>query len=540
MKPSLHVGVDFDNTLVCYDDLFQRVAREQGLVPAAVPASKEAVRDHLRATGHETEWTALQGLVYGPRLAEARPFAGALEVLHACAEAGVRVSIISHKTEFPAVGPRWSLHAAARTWLAAHGLAGQEVFFEPTQDAKLARLVACGCTHLVDDLLEFLARPDMPADLTRLWFAPTSAQPTPAGIARVRSWSEVSARLLPAPEGPGVVLAAERLASQAGHRGPVTLEPIPGAGNNRVYRLAVGDQSLLLKAYFHHPADTRDRLGAEWAFARLAWDSGVRVVPQPLARDLERRLGLYEFIAGARLAPGEPTDADVAAAGEFLRALNAQRATPAAATLALAADACLTFRDHLSLVERRLARLAAIDTSTPLGAEAAAWVGDVVAPRWTELRATSLAAAADLGLDPAAPLPPERRILSPSDFGFHNALRLPDGSLRFLDFEYAGWDDPAKLAGDFRCQPAVPVTPAQADAFAAALLALTPDPAREARRWAILAPVHRLKWCCLLLNEFLPVGAARRQFAGAADDLPARRSAQLAKSRAMLGGGDTG
>jgi len=28
------IGVDFDNTIVCYDALFHRVARERGLAPA--------------------------------------------------------------------------------------------------------------------------------------------------------------------------------------------------------------------------------------------------------------------------------------------------------------------------------------------------------------------------------------------------------------------------------------------------------------------------------------------------------------------------
>src|ERR1700680_1391707 len=46
--------------------------------------------------------------------------------------------------------------------------------------------------------------------------------------------------------------------------------------------------------------------------------------------------------------------------------------------------------------------------------------------------------AAGLAFD--AELPQEWRSLVPSDFGFHNSLRRPDGSLAFLDFEYFGWD----------------------------------------------------------------------------------------------------
>ena len=54
-------------------------------------------------------------------------------------------------------------------------------------------------------------------------------------------------------------------------------------------------------------------------------------------------------------------------------------------------------------------------------------------------------------------LSPDDCCLSPSDFGFHNALVDDDGQVTFLDFEYAGRDDPAKLVSDFFCQPEIPV-----------------------------------------------------------------------------------
>ena len=45
------IGLDFDNTIVSYDELFHRVALEGGLVPGDLPVRKEAVRDYLREAG---------------------------------------------------------------------------------------------------------------------------------------------------------------------------------------------------------------------------------------------------------------------------------------------------------------------------------------------------------------------------------------------------------------------------------------------------------------------------------------------------------
>jgi hypothetical protein len=125
------------------------------------------------------------------------------------------------------------------------------------------------------------------------------------------------------------------------------------------------------------------------------------------------------------------------------------------------------------------------------------------------------------------------RCISPSDFGFHNALRRANGTLAFLDFEYAGWADPAKLVCDFLFQVAVPTPPRLHDVFMDQALRPFEDPDAVRERVAVLTPVYRVKWTCILLNEFVRSGRKRREFArGAATDL---RSVQLGKALHMLG-----
>ena len=190
MMPGL--GVDFDNTLICYDGLFHRAAREQGLVPDSTPATKEAVRDHLRSTGREELWTELQGVVYGSRIGEAEPFPGALDCLAEAIRTGVPVSIISHKTRHPYRGTPVDLHAAALGWLEAQGcfdpsrlaLPRSRVHFLLTKEEKVAQVARCGCSHFVDDLPEILLSPAFPAATARLLFAPAGA-PALAGDPRL-------------------------------------------------------------------------------------------------------------------------------------------------------------------------------------------------------------------------------------------------------------------------------------------------------------------------------------------------------------------
>jgi hypothetical protein len=203
------VGVDFDNTIVCYDQLFYRVAMERGLIAPDVPASKGKVRDYLRQRGQEEVWTALQGYVYGARMQEAQPFPGVLEFFMRCKASGLTVCIVSHKTRHPFQGPTYDLHQAAHAWLESRGfydparigLASWQVYFELTKQAKLARIAQLGCSHFIDDLPEFLSEPAFPAAVERILFDPNAEHVTTDLCYRAGSWSDIESTLVVARNG---------------------------------------------------------------------------------------------------------------------------------------------------------------------------------------------------------------------------------------------------------------------------------------------------------------------------------------------------
>jgi hypothetical protein len=300
-----------------------------------------------------------------------------------------------------------------------------------------------------------------------------------------------------------------------------SLTPLAGGANNRVFRVDADGAPVLLKAYFRHPQDPRDRLGVEFAFCRFAWDNGVQVPPRPLAADADANLALYEFIEGEPVRRGQVSVPEVRATLDFYRALNEHR--DRAGSLPAASEACFSVSEHLQTLERRLGRLSRVTDD-----EARDFVSDELVPA---ARIVLERVRGQLG---EAPLAATDRRVSPSDFGFHNALRQTDGRLRFIDFEYAGWDDPAKVVCDFFCQPAVPVPLQCWDEFARGLAADLGDPAAHLARFAALLPVYRLKWCCILLNDFLPEGSARRSFSSGVAVTEEQRAEQLEKARGLL------
>jgi hypothetical protein len=198
------IGVDFDNTLICYDQAFHQVALAEGLIPAGTPAAKREVRDAVRlGPSGEPGWQRLQSQVYGPRIRQSRPAAGAREFLDRCARERVPVFIISHKTEFATLDPgTTSLRRAALDWLEGEGfftgagLGPGSVRFGATRAEKLDHIRQTRCTHFIDDLEEVFREPAFPAGVQGILYAPDRERLADLpGVALARSWSAVMDRI---------------------------------------------------------------------------------------------------------------------------------------------------------------------------------------------------------------------------------------------------------------------------------------------------------------------------------------------------------
>lgn len=317
--------------------------------------------------------------------------------------------------------------------------------------------------------------------------------------------------------------------AHGGPCGPIRLQPGPPSGNNRIFIATGEDRRIIAKVYFTGQNDGCTRMENEWNFVRHIHGLGIDSVPAPVARLDRAGLALYQFIDGCRLTADELTDEHVAEAARFIVNINQAQGTDTARVLRPAREACFTVAEHFAVIERRLARLDTIMPDDHLDRGAIALAHEMRA-FWLEFRQRLTTACSAMNIDPAAPVDEDQRLLSPSDFGFHNALARPGGRLTFIDFEYAGWDDLAKLVADFFYQPGVPVPRRYLDVFIAPLLARLRRPDLARWRFDAMRPLFGLKWCCIMLNCFLPDMAMRVQFADPLARADKRKRTQLDKA----------
>ena len=319
----------------------------------------------------------------------------------------------------------------------------------------------------------------------------------------------------------------ERLLKSAGWPEATKTQEFPGGRNNRVFRVETRQGECLLKLYFRDPSDSRDRLGHEYGFLEACHGVGIGALPKPLEKDSENGAALYEFIKGNRVEAVGTTE--ILLAAQFIEKINQHRGNKMFRALPHAAEACFSLQGHVASVDRRIDRLGQMESDSNLDRDARFWVEKELIPIWKKIR-EQIVREKDLEKE----LDQAMRILSPSDFGFHNSLRKGDGSLVFLDFEYAGWDDPAKLVCDLANQPDRPFSLEEAEPFSSSLVEWLGATDFWRSRFRILAPLYQVKWACIVLNDFLPFGRNRRKFQETQEPEASRKHIQLNKAQGML------
>jgi Phosphotransferase enzyme family len=309
----------------------------------------------------------------------------------------------------------------------------------------------------------------------------------------------------------------------------VAIEQVAGGRNSRVYHLRLASSgSFALKSYFQHSSENRKRMETEVASLEFLWKGGIRNIPKPEASSSEHGFAIYSWIEGRKIAASDVDAKSIETASDFLCRLSAMRTEPGCDQLPAASEACFSGRAIVENLERRFQRLETCSEHR----EFESFLSSRLRPAFHRLCDWSrrrLVDAFEHELDC------QNRTLSPSDFGFHNALEDESGQISFLDFEYFGWDDPAKTVCDFLLHPGMTISPNLKRQFATRVVQGMSGATGLAERVQAYYPLFGLKWCVILLNEFLPDQLLRRIFASRNEqDGERRKMEQLAKAEAML------
>ncbi len=296
-------------------------------------------------------------------------------------------------------------------------------------------------------------------------------------------------------------------------KSPVVLtERVGGGGNSRVFKVKCADGNCYcVKFYFFSSHDQRDRLGTEYDSFKFIYEQGIHAVPKPFFIDRSELVGVYEWIDGPKITSETITADDLDFAVDFLAQLENLSHHPEASQFNTASAGCFCVKNIIDHISIKLQKFQPCPTDTDEFKRLKIYLEKDFLPLLKEISSWVRINLGDASFEQG--IGDNLRTLSPSDFGFHNALRKKNGEIKFLDFEYFGWDDPAKMIVDFTFHPAMDLSFELKRSFYQKMLVVFKDDVSLKNRVTCYYPLLGLLWCLIFLNEFIKNDLKRRQFA---------------------------
>lgn len=272
-----------------------------------------------------------------------------------------------------------------------------------------------------------------------------------------------------------------------------SLKKLSGGINNPVYQCSSRYGKWVIKGFPARSQESRDRFIAEYQFVEYASKAATHYVPRLVYKDELTRCIVYDYIDGYHyLSKDKPSGADIKDALDFLRLINMDHSTAKSLIRQDASEGFLSLTEHLSNINSRIDSM----NSTHLHGE----LKSTADSKLDDLRSCSLSLSKrlDSAIGSGAVNDSIRRdelVVSPSDFGFHNAIKTQRG-LKFFDFEFAGWDDPLKMYFDFILQPRVPVMKSPYSIT----MVIGNSVELDSERAHLMLELLKLKWRCIVLG----------------------------------------
>ena len=453
------IGIDFDNTVVCYQKAYEKIASNLGIQATKGRSTRQLIKDHCfsKEKGN-LKWTLTQGRLYGVHIQEAELFEGVLETIEHILKQGCEVRIISHKSIYSSVGEIYDFWDGAENFIEREILSKLDnalrnrfsFIFCQTLDEKVMEIGKSNCGVFIDDLPEVLNHSSFPSSTQGVHFSESNG--------RNWVWIKETFNLSDRGKNQRSLLHLCRLSAELCFSSllgeleeiPKRSERLAGGMNNFVFKIVCESGNHYCGKYYKRDEnDPRDRMFHEVKFLEYCHFSEIDCVPTIFAKDWENGAVLMSYQEGSLWPENEPVPESVWSQFlAFFDKLQIKKESVFAKTLPRAAEGAISIQEHLGWVQKR----------RDLWRQRA--VSGVVHPSFQEKilyeledRYQQVAACCITHPDFKTEFPVQGHIISPSDFGLHNALVDENGQVRFIDFEYAGWDDSNKVFLDFAMQP---------------------------------------------------------------------------------------
>ena len=277
---------------------------------------------------------------------------------------------------------------------------------------------------------------------------------------------------------------------------------IKSGKNSKIYKINVDKKKIILKAYFG-----KKRIRKEFQFYKYLNEVNIRNIVMPITFDFSNNIAVLPFISGNKIK--KINNKHIIQFANFINKINQKNIY--SKKLGLAVEGIKNRKDYIKICQNRINQLTLVNKKSAIKKEFHLFLKEKIIPKFKILK--DKIDYKKIFYYSKYKLYKKDMIVSPSDFGFHNAIES-DKKIFFFDFEYGGLDDPVKLICDFYCQPNQKISLKQKEKFKETVIKNYKNKKEVNYLISELLPLHYLKWCCIILNEFIPNKLNIRKHAG--------------------------
>lgn len=300
-------------------------------------------------------------------------------------------------------------------------------------------------------------------------------------------------------------------------------------GNNKIYKFSIEETKYIIK-YYGFFNDSLERLNRESNFLNYCYKKKIFLVPKLFHIDKKEKFTIMSYICGKTFkSPCSINKELLNQAINFILKLNQDPPI----SFIRAKDSCNNTEEYLSSVKKKIKIL----SSKNIVKEESKLYVEIIKKIIEDFKKIRKKFESKKPKFKNINFTLQRKDLciSPSDFGFQNTL-INKNIVYFIDFEYAGLDDPVKCLLDFFLNP----NHKNLDLkdfyfFLSKMKFFVRDQVMDENRIIILYEILRIKWCCILLNIFDKNYFKRKIFSDKQTDNSKFKEMQLLKILDYIG-----
>ena len=352
---------------------------------------------------------------------------------------------------------------------------------------KVEKVAKLKCDYFIDDLYKVFLEPNFPENTIKIHF---DIQSKYASDNTTKSWQEINEFVFGHIEEDDIAVYVKSGINEK----IKTVHKIKGRGNSCLYKIKMDSgQEYAGKLYPDPTFDDKNRLAKETSAYRFLHSNKIKTVPENIWSDTNLNFGLFEWINGKEIV--EITNDHLNCAADFVASLAELSKHTNHDKFGQASASCLTGK----MIEQQIRdRYATVHGYSDLNSELRRFLENDFVHTFEEILSKSKKIwPGTFEIELSA----DYQLLSPSDFGFHNIMLTKDG-LKFIDFEYFGWDDPVKLTCDFLLHPGMVLSVKQKTLWLESMEEIFSNDRKFSDRLRASYGLYGLCWGLIMLNIF--------------------------------------